>query len=158
MLRISQEALTFDDVLLLPGYSEVTAKDVSLRTKLTRNITLNIPLLSAAMDTVTESGLAIALAQEGGIGIIHKSMTMTARISPDIIRPQSAPLLVGESGLIAGFSKVDLASSLMAMGVLPGSEIRVVRKAPFGGTVYVAVGKQLLALRQHELEAIVIRK
>jgi len=89
---------------------------------------------------------------------IHKSMTMTARISPDIIRPQSAPLLVGESGLIAGFSKVDLASSLMAMGVLPGSEIRVVRKAPFGGTVYVAVGKQLLALRQHELEAIVIRK
>ncbi|WP_374962878.1 IMP dehydrogenase [Spongiibacter tropicus] len=76
MLRISQEALTFDDVLLLPGYSEVTAKDVSLRTQLTRNITLNIPLLSAAMDTVTESGLAIALAQEGGIGIIHKSMTI----------------------------------------------------------------------------------
>ena len=76
MLRISQEALTFDDVLLLPGYSEVTAKDVSLRTRLTRNITLNIPLLSAAMDTVTESGLAIALAQEGGIGIIHKSMTI----------------------------------------------------------------------------------
>ncbi len=76
MLRISQEALTFDDVLLLPGYSEVTAKDVSLRTQLTRNISLNIPLLSAAMDTVTESGLAIALAQEGGIGIIHKSMTI----------------------------------------------------------------------------------
>lgn len=76
MLRISQEALTFDDVLLLPGYSEVTAKDVSLKTKLTRNISLNIPLLSAAMDTVTESALAIALAQEGGIGIIHKSMTL----------------------------------------------------------------------------------
>lgn len=76
MLRISQEALTFDDVLLLPGYSEVTAKDVSLKTQLTRNISLNIPLLSAAMDTVTESALAIALAQEGGIGIIHKSMTL----------------------------------------------------------------------------------
>ncbi|MGB1907291.1 MAG: IMP dehydrogenase [Spongiibacter sp.] len=76
MLRIAQEALTFDDVLLLPGYSEVTAKDVSLRTQLSRNITLNIPLLSAAMDTVTESALAIALAQEGGIGIIHKSMTI----------------------------------------------------------------------------------
>ncbi|AKH69549.1 inosine-5'-monophosphate dehydrogenase [Spongiibacter sp. IMCC21906] len=76
MLRISQEALTFDDVLLLPGYSEVTAKDVSLKTKLSRNISLNIPLLSAAMDTVTESSLAIALAQEGGIGIIHKSMTV----------------------------------------------------------------------------------
>ncbi len=76
MLRIAQEALTFDDVLLLPGYSEITAKDVSLRTRLTRNIELNIPLLSAAMDTVTESRLAIALAQEGGIGIIHKSMSI----------------------------------------------------------------------------------
>lgn len=76
MLRIAQEALTFDDVLLLPAYSEITAKDVSLRTQLTRNITLNIPLLSAAMDTVTESRLAIAIAQEGGIGIIHKSMSI----------------------------------------------------------------------------------
>ncbi|GAB2517044.1 IMP dehydrogenase [Microbulbifer agarilyticus] len=75
-LRIAREALTFDDVLLVPGYSEVTAKDVSLKTKLSRNITLNIPLVSAAMDTVTESRLAIALAQEGGIGIIHKSMSI----------------------------------------------------------------------------------
>lgn len=76
MLRIAQEALTFDDVLLVPGYSNVTAKDVDLKTRLTREITLNIPLLSAAMDTVTEARLAIALAQEGGIGIIHKSMTI----------------------------------------------------------------------------------
>ena len=75
MLRIAQEALTFDDVLLVPGYSEVTAKDVSLKTRLTRDIELQIPLLSAAMDTVTDSRLAIALAQEGGIGIIHKNMT-----------------------------------------------------------------------------------
>ncbi|VUD68931.1 Inosine-5'-monophosphate dehydrogenase [Thalassocella blandensis] len=76
MLRIAQEALTFDDVLLVPGYSEVTAKDVSLKTQLTQDIFLNIPLLSAAMDTVTEARLAIALAQEGGIGIIHKSMSI----------------------------------------------------------------------------------
>ncbi|MFL0809783.1 MAG: IMP dehydrogenase [Agarilytica sp.] len=76
MLRISEEALTFDDVLLIPGYSEVTAKDVSLKTQLTRGISLNIPLLSAAMDTVTEARLAIALAQEGGIGIVHKSMSI----------------------------------------------------------------------------------
>ena len=76
MLRIAHEGLTFDDVLLLPGYSEVTAKDVSLVTRLTRNIPLNIPLVSAAMDTVTEARLAIALAQEGGIGIIHKNMTI----------------------------------------------------------------------------------
>ncbi|MEE4661114.1 MAG: IMP dehydrogenase [Halieaceae bacterium] len=76
MLRIAQEALTFDDVLLVPGYSEVVATDVSLRTRLTRNIHLNIPLVSAAMDTVTEGKLAIAIAQEGGIGIVHKSMTL----------------------------------------------------------------------------------
>ncbi len=76
MLRIAQEALTFDDVLLVPGYSDITAKDVSLKTQLTRGIQLNIPLVSAAMDTVTESRLAIAMAQEGGIGIIHKSMSI----------------------------------------------------------------------------------
>lgn len=76
MTRIAYEALTFDDVLLVPGYSEVVAKDVSLKTRLTREIGLNIPLLSAAMDTVTESRLAIALAQEGGIGIVHKSMSV----------------------------------------------------------------------------------
>ncbi|HMQ13584.1 MAG TPA: IMP dehydrogenase, partial [Candidatus Competibacter phosphatis] len=73
-MRIVQEALTFDDVLLLPAYSTVLPKDVSLKTQLTRTISLNIPLVSAAMDTVTESRLAIALAQEGGIGIIHKNM------------------------------------------------------------------------------------
>ena len=76
MPRIDQEALTFDDVLLTPGYSEVVAREVDLKTRLTRTIELNIPLVSAAMDTVTESRLAIALAQEGGIGIVHKSMTI----------------------------------------------------------------------------------
>jgi len=75
-MRVIQEALTFDDVLLLPAYSSVLPKDVSLRTQLTREITLNIPLLSAAMDTVTESRLAIAMAQEGGIGVIHKNMSI----------------------------------------------------------------------------------
>lgn len=74
-MRIAQEALTFDDVLLQPAYSAVLPRDVNLETQLTRAIRLNIPLVSAAMDTVTESRLAIALAQEGGIGIIHKNMT-----------------------------------------------------------------------------------
>jgi IMP dehydrogenase len=75
-LRLVQEALTFDDVLLLPAESSVLPKDANLKTQLTRDITLNIPLLSAAMDTVTESRLAIAMAQEGGLGIIHKNMTI----------------------------------------------------------------------------------
>ncbi|MBC3860703.1 IMP dehydrogenase [Undibacterium jejuense] len=74
-MRLLQKALTFDDVLLVPAYSDILPKDTSLATKLTRDIHLNIPLISAAMDTVTEARLAIAMAQEGGIGIIHKNMT-----------------------------------------------------------------------------------
>ncbi|MFN2276532.1 MAG: IMP dehydrogenase [Candidatus Promineifilaceae bacterium] len=74
-MRIVQEALTFDDVLLLPAHSNVLPRNVSLHSRLTREIELKIPLLSAAMDTVTESRLAISLAQEGGVGIIHKNMT-----------------------------------------------------------------------------------
>lgn len=79
MLTIVQEALTFDDVLLIPAYSTVLPKDVSLRTRLTRDIQLNIPLVSAAMDTVTESRMAIAMAQHGGIGILHKNMDIVAQ-------------------------------------------------------------------------------
>jgi IMP dehydrogenase len=75
-MRIAKEALTFDDVLLQPGYSEILPREVDLSTSLTREIRLSIPLLSAAMDTVTESRLAIALAQEGGLGVVHKNMTI----------------------------------------------------------------------------------
>lgn len=74
-MRIVEEALTFDDVLLVPAFSEVLPKGVDLSTRLTRNIKLNIPMVSAAMDTVTEHRMAIAMAQQGGIGIIHKNMT-----------------------------------------------------------------------------------
>ncbi|MEI8572410.1 IMP dehydrogenase [Methylomonas sp. EFPC1] len=76
MMQIIQEALTFDDVLLVPAHSSVLPREVELKTQLTRKIKLNIPLVSAAMDTVTEARLAIAIAQEGGIGIIHKNMTV----------------------------------------------------------------------------------
>ncbi len=78
-MKINEQALTFDDVLLVPAFSEVLPREVDLTARLTREITLNIPLLSAAMDTVTESRLAIALAQEGGIGIIHKNMSPEAQ-------------------------------------------------------------------------------
>lgn len=74
-MRLLQKALTFDDVLLVPAYSAILPKDTSLQTRLTRNISLSIPLVSAAMDTVTESRLAIAIAQEGGVGIIHKNLS-----------------------------------------------------------------------------------
>jgi len=93
-MRITEEALTFDDVLLVPAFSQVLPREVSLATRLTRDITLNIPLLSAAMDTVTESGVAIALAQEGGIGIIHKNM------SPEEQAAQVRVVKKYESGVI----------------------------------------------------------
>src|ERR1700752_4109456 len=70
------EGLTFDDVLLMPGYSQVLPRDVNISGNLTKDIVLNVPLLSAAMDTVTEASLAIALAREGGLGILHKNMTI----------------------------------------------------------------------------------
>ena len=75
--KVVSTGLTFDDVLLIPQRSEVLPKDVSLKTKLTRQIELNVPIISSAMDTVTESRLAIALAHQGGVGFIHKNMTIT---------------------------------------------------------------------------------
>jgi IMP dehydrogenase len=73
------EGLTYDDVLLIPAYSEVLPRDVSIKCKFTRDIELNVPIVSAAMDTVTESALAIAIAQEGGIGVVHKNMSIEAQ-------------------------------------------------------------------------------
>ncbi|WP_455384353.1 IMP dehydrogenase [Acidihalobacter prosperus] len=108
-MRIVQEALTFDDVLLLPAHSRVLPRDASLRTRLTREITLNIPLVSAAMDTVTEARLAIAMAQEGGIGIIHKNMT------PEQQAQQVRQVKKYESGVIT-----------QPITVSPGTSIREV--------------------------------
>ncbi len=93
-MRISEEALTFDDVLLIPAKSSVLPNDANLRTRLTRDIELNIPLVSAAMDTVTDSNLAIAMAQEGGLGIIHKNF------SPQEQAEQVAQVKKFESGVI----------------------------------------------------------
>ena len=81
-MRVIQKALTFDDVLLVPAHSRVLPREVSPETRLTRKLELNIPLVSAAMDTVTEARLAIAMAQEGGIGIVHKNMTAEAAGAP----------------------------------------------------------------------------
>ena len=84
-MRLAKKALTFDDVLLVPAFSEILPRDTSLKSRLTRRIGLNIPLLSAAMDTVTESRLAIAIAQEGGIGIVHKNMS-PAKQAAEVLR------------------------------------------------------------------------
>ena len=129
MLRIAHEGLTFDDVLLLPGYSEVTAKDVSLVTRLTRNIPLNIPLVSAAMDTVTEARLAIALAQEGGIGIIHKNMTIQEQ-AEEVRRVKKFesgvvkdPITIQESATINELHELTRANGISGVPVLRGDDL-----------------------------------
>ena len=129
MLRIAQEALTFDDVLLVPGYSDVTAKDVSLKTRLTRDIVLNIPLVSAAMDTVTESRLAIALAQEGGIGIIHKSMGIeeqagqvraVKKFEAGVVRD---PITIDQSASISDLVAITRKHNISGVPVMSGKDL-----------------------------------
>jgi IMP dehydrogenase len=129
MLRIAQEALTFDDVLLLPGYSEVVATDVSLQTRLTRGIDLNIPLVSAAMDTVTEFNLAIAIAQEGGIGIVHKSMTLEEQAAQvrKVKRFESGvvkdPITIQQDATIAQLINLTRKNGISGVPVLHGEDL-----------------------------------
>src|SRR5512136_433501 len=90
-----EECLTFDDVLLIPSYSSVLPKDVDVSTQLTRTIQLNIPLLSAAMDTVTESRTAICMAQEGGMGIIHRNMSIERQaVEVDKVKKSESGMIV----------------------------------------------------------------
>lgn len=104
--KISDTGLTFDDVLLIPSYSEVMPREVNLRSQFTRNIVLNVPIVSAAMDTVTESNLAIAIAREGGIGIIHKNMSIP-RQAKEVMKVKRAengmildPITIGKDGTV----------------------------------------------------------
>ncbi|HQR81320.1 MAG TPA: IMP dehydrogenase [Thiotrichales bacterium] len=128
-MRILEEALTFDDVLLVPAHSTVLPKDVSLATQLTRNITLNVPFISAAMDTVTEARLAIALAQEGGIGIIHKNMTVqqqaaevakVKKYESGVIRD---PITVSSTATIAEVKAITLQANISGMPVVDNGEL-----------------------------------
>ena len=138
-LRIAKDALTFDDVLLQPGYSEVLPREVDLSTRLTSEITLSIPILSAAMDTVTESRLAIALAQEGGLGIIHKNMSVeqqahevltVKKFESGIVRD---PITVDSSMTIRevmeltaamGISGVPVVDDKVTVGIVTGRDLR----------------------------------
>jgi IMP dehydrogenase len=128
-MRISQEALTFDDVLLLPAHSVVLPRDVSLDSQLTREIKLHIPVLSAAMDTVTESGLAIALAQEGGIGIIHKNL-LVAEQAIEVQRVKKFesgvikdPITVSSSTSIREVIELTRANNISGVPVVDGDNL-----------------------------------
>ncbi|MGB1922731.1 MAG: IMP dehydrogenase, partial [Alcanivorax sp.] len=129
MLRIVQEALTFDDVLLVPAHSNVLPKDVSLKSKLTRDIALNIPLASAAMDTVTEHRLAITMAQEGGIGILHKSMEIAdqARNVRMVKKYESGvvkdPITVSPDTTVAELLRITEANKISGVPVVEGDQV-----------------------------------
>ena len=129
-MRIVEKAYTFDDVLLVPAHSNVLPRDVKLQTKLTRDITLNLPLLSAAMDTVTEARLAISMAQEGGIGIIHKNMT------PELQARAVSKVKRHESGVVK--DPVTVAPTALIREVL---EMRAQRKRKMSGLPVVENGK-----------------
>jgi len=151
MLRIVEEALTFDDVLLVPGYSDILPKDVSLKTRITRNVELNIPLVSAAMDTVTEARLAIAMAQEGGLGIIHKNMTITQQAAEVRKVKKYESVVVKDPVTVApttkihellkmaeeyGFSGFPVVDSGRLVGIVTGRDLRV---TPHGGDTVAAI-------------------
>ncbi len=129
MLRIIQEALTFDDVLLVPAHSVVMPKEVDLSTKLTREIRLNIPLVAAAMDTVTEARLAIALAQEGGIGIVHKNMTIEEQVAEvrTVKKFESGvikePITVSPEASIRDVITLTRANNISGVPVVKGDEL-----------------------------------
>ncbi|MBI5277993.1 MAG: IMP dehydrogenase [Burkholderiales bacterium] len=138
-MRLLGKALTFDDVLLVPAFSQVLPKDTSLATRLSRNITLNLPLVSAAMDTVTEARLAIAIAQEGGIGIVHKNLTarqQAAEVSrvkryesgvlrdPVIITPTHTVRQVSDLSEQLGISGFPVVDGGKVVGIVTGRDLR----------------------------------
>ncbi|WP_101048144.1 IMP dehydrogenase [Macromonas nakdongensis] len=138
-MRLLGKALTFDDVLLVPAYSQVLPKDTSLATKFTRDITLNLPLVSAAMDTVTEARLAIAIAQEGGIGIVHKNLTAQEQAAhvakvkryesgvlrdPVVITPDTTVYQVHQLSEELGISGFPVIEGGKVVGIVTGRDLR----------------------------------
>jgi len=127
------EGLTFDDVLLLPGYSQVLPRDVEIKTRLTKDITLNVPMLSAAMDTVTEANLAIALAREGGLGILHKNMSIEEQAA------QVRKVKRSESGLILD------PVTLLANATI-GDALKLMRENKIGGIPIIDKAGKLVGI------------
>jgi IMP dehydrogenase len=183
-MRLLQKALTFDDVLLVPAYSNVLPQDTSLKTRLTSNITLNIPLLSAAMDTVTEARLAIAMAQEGGIGIIHKNLSpkeqakevsKVKRFESGVLRdPITIPPTMKIREVIAlteqyGVSGFPVVEGKTVVGIITNRDLRFeedldaqarAKMTPRDKLVYVKEGAEIAEakrlLNKHRLERVLV--
>ncbi|UDG79399.1 Inosine-5'-monophosphate dehydrogenase [Candidatus Ecksteinia adelgidicola] len=174
MLRIDKEALTFDDVLLIPAYSTVLPNTAELSTQLTQHIRLNIPILSAAMDTVTESNLAIALAQEGGLGFIHKNMSIKRQleevnrvkkyesgivINPQTVTPETTlkkiKILTLRNGF-AGYPVVTKDNQLV--GIITSRDVRFVTNLNQPVTKVMTSKKNLVTVKENESRENVLQK
>jgi IMP dehydrogenase len=183
-MRLLQKALTFDDVLLVPSFSNILPKDTSLKTRLTRNISLNLPLVSAAMDTVTEARLAIAMAQEGGIGIIHKNLTpkeqarevaKVKRFESGVLRdPITIPPTMKIRDVIAltvqyGISGFPVVEGKEVVGIITNRDLRFEEEldaeardkmTPRAKLVYVKEGAELedakRLMNKHRLERVLV--
>ncbi|PLK58987.1 IMP dehydrogenase [Candidatus Palibaumannia cicadellinicola] len=174
MLRIAKEALTFDDVMLLPAYSTVLPKNVDLRTQLTNKISLNIPMLSAAMDTVTESKLAIALAQEGGIGFIHKNMSIECQaeevkcvkryesgvvINPQCVTPYTTLLQVKALTAKNGFAGYPVVTDNKELiGIITDRDVRFITDLHLPVATVMTPKEQLVTVKEGESREVVLMK
>ncbi|HUA89944.1 MAG TPA: IMP dehydrogenase, partial [Steroidobacteraceae bacterium] len=162
-MRILEEALTFDDVLLVPAYSEILPREVDLSTQITRRIRLNVPLISAAMDTVTEARLAITIAQEGGIGIIHKSMTIEAQArevgrvkkfesgvirDPITVSPNMNIREVLELTRARGISGVPVVVGRRAVGIVTHRDLRFEDKLDLPVSAVMTPEERLVTVRE----------
>ncbi len=174
MLRIAKEALTFDDVLLVPAHSTVLPNTADLSTQLTKTIRLNIPMLSAAIDTVTEARLAIALAQEGGIGFIHKNMSIERQAEevrrvkkhesgvvtdPQTVLPTTTLREVKElteRNGFAGYPVVTEENELV--GIITGRDVRFVTDLNQPVSVYMTPKERLVTVREGEAREVVLAK
>lgn len=174
MLRIKKEALTFDDVLLVPAHSTVLPNTADLSTQLTETIRLNVPMLSAAMDTVTEASLAIALAQEGGIGFIHKNMPIERQAEevrrvkkhesgvvtdPITVTPETSLREVQamtERNGFAGYPVVTKDNELV--GIITGRDVRFVTDLDQPVTAVMTPKERLVTVKEGEARDVVMQK
>src|SRR5688572_30769755 len=163
-MRILHEALTFDDVLLVPAYSEVLPREVDLSTQITRRIRLNLPLVSAAMDTVTEARLAIIIAQEGGIGIVHKSMSIDAQAAevdrvkkyesgvikdPITVSPDTTIRQVIELTRSRGISGVPVVFGSKVVGIVTHRDLRFEEKLDAPVSSVMTPKERLITVREN---------
>ncbi|MCS6946746.1 MAG: IMP dehydrogenase, partial [Steroidobacteraceae bacterium] len=163
-MRILEEALTFDDVLLVPAYSEILPREADLSTRLTRRIRLNIPIVSAAMDTVTEARLAIAIAQEGGLGVVHKNMSIEAQarevervkkyesgvvLDPITVTPDTTIRAALELMRSRGISGLPVVKDNKVVGIVTSRDLRFEKRLDLPVSAAMTPQERLVTVREN---------